>query len=221
MFGKRPNAPEQLRSLPDEVLCCEATGGNHDAFLVLFDRYCKDVFRLAYSVLRNKAEAEDLVQGLFLEVHTTMLRYVVVAGQLAPMFSLPLSLSWVGGQTLLMGFVIRSHFSLEIALALSVSWLGSQIFTVLMSQAAAREAAARNELAKLNAELRATQLLLVDSGQVAGTHADCPRTARLGWSPFDWTQPQFGGRQPSRSRQGARAHPDSTVSYQTPFAGRP
>ena len=30
---------------------------------------------MAYSVLRNKAEAEDLVQGLFLEVHTTMLRY--------------------------------------------------------------------------------------------------------------------------------------------------
>jgi len=42
---------------------------------VLFDRYWQDVFRLAYSVLRNKAEAEDLVQGLFLEVHTTMLRY--------------------------------------------------------------------------------------------------------------------------------------------------
>src|SRR5258706_26269 len=75
MFGKRANAPEQLRSLPDEVLCREATGGNHDAFLVLFDGYCEDVFRLAYSVLRNKAEAEDLVQGLFLEVHTTMLRY--------------------------------------------------------------------------------------------------------------------------------------------------
>ena len=75
MFGKRPNAPEQLRSLSDEALCREATGGNHDAFLVLFDRYCEDVFRLAYSVLRNKAEAEDLVQGLFLEVHTTMLRY--------------------------------------------------------------------------------------------------------------------------------------------------
>src|SRR6266478_6675456 len=75
MFGKRPNAPEQLRSLPDEALCREAAAGNHDAFLVLFDRYCEDVFRLAYSVLRNKAEAEDLVQGLFLEVHTTMLRY--------------------------------------------------------------------------------------------------------------------------------------------------
>ena len=92
---------------------------------------------------------------------------VVVAGQLAPVFSLPVSLSWVGGQTLLMGLVIRSHFSLEIALALSVSWLGFQVFTVLISQAATREAMARNDLAKLNAELRATQQLLVDSSQVA------------------------------------------------------
>jgi len=92
---------------------------------------------------------------------------VVVAAQLSPLFSLPLSLSWVGGQTLLMGLVIRSHFSLEIALTLSISWLGFQVFTVLMSHATAREALARNELAKLNAELRATQQLLVDSSQVA------------------------------------------------------
>ncbi|HEY6250186.1 MAG TPA: histidine kinase, partial [Candidatus Angelobacter sp.] len=92
---------------------------------------------------------------------------VVVAGQLAPVFSLPISLSWVGAQTLLMGLVIRSRFSLEIALALSVSWFGFQVFTVLMSYAATREAIARNELATLNAELSATQQLLVDSGQVA------------------------------------------------------
>lgn len=92
---------------------------------------------------------------------------VVVTGQLAPIFSLPVSLSWVGAQTLLMGFVIRSHFSFEIALTLCASWFGVQVFTVLMSQAVAREAGARNELAKLNAELRATQQLLVDSSQVA------------------------------------------------------
>jgi len=92
---------------------------------------------------------------------------VVVAAQLSPLFSLPASLSWVGAQTLLMGLVIRSHFSLEIALTLSVSWLGFQVFTVLMSHATAREALARNELATLNAELRATQQLLVDSSQVA------------------------------------------------------
>src|SRR5882672_1163209 len=75
IFWKRPHGPEQLRSHSDEALCREVVKGDHDAFLVLFDRYCEDVFRLAFSVLRNKAEAEDLVQGLFLEVHTSMLRY--------------------------------------------------------------------------------------------------------------------------------------------------
>jgi RNA polymerase sigma-70 factor (ECF subfamily) len=75
IFWKRPHGPEQLRSDSDEVLCREVSTGSHEAFLVLFDRYWQDVFRLALSVLRNDAEAEDLVQGLFLEVHTTMLRY--------------------------------------------------------------------------------------------------------------------------------------------------
>lgn len=68
-------SPEKLRYLPDEALCSEVRKGNQEAFLALFDRYAADVFRLAYSVLRNKEEAEDLVQSLFLEVHTTMLRY--------------------------------------------------------------------------------------------------------------------------------------------------
>jgi len=71
----RPRGQEQLRCLSDESLCREVVRGNQEAFLVLFDRYWRQVFRLAYSVIRDKAEAEDLVQGLFLEVHTTMLRY--------------------------------------------------------------------------------------------------------------------------------------------------
>jgi len=75
IFWNRPRGLEEFRAHSDEALCCEVVKGNHEAFLVLFDRYWQDVFRLAYSVLRNEAEAEDLVQGLFLEVHTTMLRY--------------------------------------------------------------------------------------------------------------------------------------------------
>jgi RNA polymerase sigma-70 factor (ECF subfamily) len=74
-FWKRRQTPNELNSRADEELCREVVKGSHEAFLVLFDRYWLDVFRLAYSVLRNEAEAEDLVQGLFLEVHTTMLRY--------------------------------------------------------------------------------------------------------------------------------------------------
>jgi RNA polymerase sigma-70 factor (ECF subfamily) len=75
IFWKRLHAPDQLRSLRDDELCREVAKGNHAAFLLLFDRHWQDVFRLANSVLRNQAEAEDLVQALFLEVHTTMLRY--------------------------------------------------------------------------------------------------------------------------------------------------
>lgn len=74
-FWKRPHGPDELRSHSDEALCREVVKGDQEAFLVLFDRYWLDVFRLAYSVLRNDAAAEDLIQDLFLEVHTTMLRY--------------------------------------------------------------------------------------------------------------------------------------------------
>ena len=74
-FGKRAHGPEQLRTCSDEELCRQVSKGDHEAFLVLFDRYWLDVFRLARAVLRNNAEAEDLVQCVFLEVHTTLLRY--------------------------------------------------------------------------------------------------------------------------------------------------
>lgn len=75
IFWKRLRAPERLSALSDEELCRQLGKGNDEAFVVLFDRYWQDVFRMAHAVLRDKAEAEDFVQTLFLEVHTTMLRY--------------------------------------------------------------------------------------------------------------------------------------------------
>ncbi len=74
-FWNRPRSAEQLRCLPDEALCREVAQGNQEAFLLLFDRYWRQVFRMAYSVIRDKGEAEDLAQTLFLEVHTSMLRF--------------------------------------------------------------------------------------------------------------------------------------------------
>lgn len=68
----QPRSLEQLRCLRDESLCREVTQGNQEAFLVLFDRYWPPVFRLAYGVIRDEAEAEDLAQALFLEVHASM-----------------------------------------------------------------------------------------------------------------------------------------------------
>lgn len=74
-FWNRPRSAEQLRRLPDEPLCREVSQGNQEAFLVLFDRYWGQVFRLANAVIRDEAEAEDIAQALFLEVHTSMLRF--------------------------------------------------------------------------------------------------------------------------------------------------
>jgi RNA polymerase sigma-70 factor (ECF subfamily) len=71
----RPRSRQQLRCLPDEPLCREVAQGNPEAFLVLFDRYWRQVFRLANAVIRDEAEAEDLAQALFLEVHASMLRF--------------------------------------------------------------------------------------------------------------------------------------------------
>jgi RNA polymerase sigma-70 factor, ECF subfamily len=66
---------EQLRSLSDELLIREVAQGDQDAFLVLFDRYWRQVFRLACSVIRDQAEAEDVAQALFVEVHTSLLGF--------------------------------------------------------------------------------------------------------------------------------------------------
>src|SRR5260370_14096083 len=74
-FSSRPRSPEQLKRLPDESLCREASQGNQEAFLVLFDRYWGQVFRLAKAVIRDEAEAEDLAQALFREGHASMLRF--------------------------------------------------------------------------------------------------------------------------------------------------
>lgn len=74
-FWNRIPRPDGLNSFSDERLCHEVRAGSHDAFLVLFDRHWVSVFRLAKAVLRDEAEAEDLAQTLFLEVHTSLLQY--------------------------------------------------------------------------------------------------------------------------------------------------
>ena len=71
----RPSNAEPSSRSSDESLCGEVAGGSQEAFLVLFDRYWPQVFRLAYAIIRDEAEAEDLAQALFLEVHASLLRF--------------------------------------------------------------------------------------------------------------------------------------------------
>lgn len=50
----------------DQDLVCQVRGGNPGSFRVLVDRHARSVFRLAFRMTGNEADAEDIVQETFL-----------------------------------------------------------------------------------------------------------------------------------------------------------
>jgi RNA polymerase sigma-70 factor (ECF subfamily) len=52
----------------DEILVTQLHTGHMDALRVLFERYFRLVFNTAGRILRNREEAEDLVQDVFMEI---------------------------------------------------------------------------------------------------------------------------------------------------------
>lgn len=57
-----------LAHLPDEVLIVRLRDGDHEALTVLFDRYHRMVRSIAFRILRDAGEAEDLMQSVFLGI---------------------------------------------------------------------------------------------------------------------------------------------------------
>jgi RNA polymerase sigma-70 factor, ECF subfamily len=55
--------------VPDESLLALVSGGDREALATLFLRYARIVRGLAYRVLRDTSEADDLLQDIFLLVH--------------------------------------------------------------------------------------------------------------------------------------------------------
>ena len=53
-------------SSTDEVLLAQTAQGGREALALLFTRYARHVRGIAYRVLRNSAEADDLLQDVFL-----------------------------------------------------------------------------------------------------------------------------------------------------------
>jgi RNA polymerase sigma-70 factor (ECF subfamily) len=53
----------------DEDLLQQLRSGEADALAVLFDRHYRLVFSMAYRILRDSGEAEDLMQEVFLDVY--------------------------------------------------------------------------------------------------------------------------------------------------------
>src|SRR5713101_7755700 len=66
---------ENLRALSDEELMRHASAGHQDAITVLFDRYHLLVFDVAVRIVRDPAEAEDVVQNVFLDVYRAMANF--------------------------------------------------------------------------------------------------------------------------------------------------
>jgi len=64
-----PRSAPSPTELSDEELLGQICQGNNDALATFFRRYAALVRGLAYRVLRNAAEADDMLQDIFLLVH--------------------------------------------------------------------------------------------------------------------------------------------------------
>lgn len=65
----------ELSSLSDERLMAKLKAGCNDALAVLFDRYHKLVLSVALKIVRDPAEAEDVMQIVFLEVFRAVAQF--------------------------------------------------------------------------------------------------------------------------------------------------
>ena len=71
-----------LKLLTDEQLMAQLEGGANDALAVLFDRYHRLVFSIALKIVRDRGEAEDVTQNVFLEIYRSVAQFDPVKGTL-------------------------------------------------------------------------------------------------------------------------------------------
>jgi RNA polymerase sigma-70 factor, ECF subfamily len=62
-------APVAAPEVPDEDLMAQISEGSREALAILFRRYARIVRGVAYRVLRDASEADDLLQDIFVLVH--------------------------------------------------------------------------------------------------------------------------------------------------------
>ena len=95
---------------------------------------------------------------------------LVVSGVLPWIMSFRFGLLWLVGQNVALGGLMYWTFddvTLSTAMLYSGLFLGYSSFTFIVSLVARRQARAREELRKVNSELRATQALLAESTRIA------------------------------------------------------
>ncbi len=73
--GSQPRVGAQLERLSDDELMACLRAGCDDALAVLFDRYHRLVFSIALKIVRDRGEAEDVMQSVFLEIFRAVAQF--------------------------------------------------------------------------------------------------------------------------------------------------
>src|SRR5690242_15232743 len=71
-----------LRTRTDEELMKVLQAGLQDALAVLFERYYRLVFHTAVGIVRDRSEAEDVMQDVFLEIYRDAAKFDPARGKL-------------------------------------------------------------------------------------------------------------------------------------------
>jgi len=104
-----------------------------------------------------------LMMAALAPCHFSALLTVIVAWQVAFLFSPRVTATWIAAQTLAVGYFLVPSCQISEGLASMISLLGSQVFAAGTVLIARRELEARKALVRANAELRATRALLAES----------------------------------------------------------
>lgn len=72
----------QLRRSTDDQLMAQLNDGVNDALAVLFERYQRLVFSIALKIVRDRGEAEDVTQNVFLEIYRSVAQFDPAKGTL-------------------------------------------------------------------------------------------------------------------------------------------
>jgi RNA polymerase sigma-70 factor (ECF subfamily) len=65
----------ELSSLADDALMSHLRNGHHEALAVLCDRYHRLVLRVAFRILGDLGEAQDMMQSVFLEIFKSVAHF--------------------------------------------------------------------------------------------------------------------------------------------------
>jgi RNA polymerase sigma-70 factor, ECF subfamily len=65
----------ELKLLTDDQLMVQLQDGVNDALAVLFERYQRLVFSIALKIVRDRGEAEDVTQNVFLEIYRSVAQF--------------------------------------------------------------------------------------------------------------------------------------------------